>query len=276
MAVSMADRVRPLSSGYHGLVDAGVAYFAEHQPEHPAEIEKLLRNLRVLLGETEQRTVAVVGCGPKPTMIRGLLSKGIDAIGIEPLPGFAKAAREYLLQPDRVMEGTAEDLPFDRKSLDVVVMESVLEHVESPARALSECFRVLKPGGVLYAVTTNRLRFSITGANGEFRVPFFNWFPRLVQEGYVFRQQHYQPALANYSSRPAVHWFTFADLCAHGRQAGFAKFYSLIDLLDDNAPPVQRSRLRKALLPVVKHNPWLRALALSQYGGSIFMVKRPE
>lgn len=44
----------------------------------------------------------------------------------------------------------AVDLPFLDSSIDVVISESVLEHVKDPARAVREILRALKPGGVVY------------------------------------------------------------------------------------------------------------------------------
>ncbi len=46
----------------------------------------------------------------------------------------------------------AARLPFASHSADVVVCESLLEHVPDPRRIVEEMFRVLKPGGVLYIV----------------------------------------------------------------------------------------------------------------------------
>jgi SAM-dependent methyltransferase/uncharacterized protein YbaR (Trm112 family) len=43
--------------------------------------------------------------------------------------------------------GVAEHLPFDDASCDGVVLQAVLEHVEDAEAVLSECARVLKPGG---------------------------------------------------------------------------------------------------------------------------------
>jgi len=40
-----------------------------------------------------------------------------------------------------------EELPFDAESFDFVIHSDTLEHVESPVEALTECLRVLKPGG---------------------------------------------------------------------------------------------------------------------------------
>jgi ubiquinone/menaquinone biosynthesis C-methylase UbiE len=39
------------------------------------------------------------------------------------------------------------DLPFDDMAFDLVVHSDTLEHVQRPIRGLSECRRVLKPGG---------------------------------------------------------------------------------------------------------------------------------
>jgi len=71
-----------------------------------------------------------------------------------------------------------------------------------------------------------------------------------------------------------VHWFSFASLCAMGRHAGFEHFYSPLDLWHASDPAVRKSRLRKWLLNKMKFNPWLRALALTQRGETVIMVKK--
>lgn len=99
-----------------------------------------------------------------------------------------------------------------------------------------------------------------------------------MKESYVYKHLHYDPRLANYSPRPAVHWFSYTDLCKLGRQVGFTQFYSRLDLVSRLAPSVQGRAYRKILLHLVGsglQNPWIRALALLQYGNSIFMLRRP-
>jgi SAM-dependent methyltransferase len=262
---------RPLSAGYPGLEQLAVEYFRRQQSIQTTTIETVECIARLIDFSEGLRTIVVVGCGPKPHAVRDLLSAGYHAVGIEPVPGLLQAAREFLGSDQRALPGTSELLPIADGSQRVVLMESVLEHVDSPSASLREAYRVLAPGGVLYVATTNRLRFSLTGMNDEFRTRYFNWFPATLKEAYVFHHLHYNPTLANFSLRPAVHWWTYADLCRAGREAGFAQFYSRIDLMALPQPGLTRWLIRKT-----RRSPWLRALALIQFGSTVFMLKRGE
>jgi SAM-dependent methyltransferase len=44
----------------------------------------------------------------------------------------------------------AESIPLPDCSIDLVVTQETLEHVEDPFKAMQEIFRVLKPGGTIY------------------------------------------------------------------------------------------------------------------------------
>jgi SAM-dependent methyltransferase len=44
----------------------------------------------------------------------------------------------------------AHRLPFKTKSVDSIILQAVIEHVQNPNRVIDEAFRVLKPGGHLY------------------------------------------------------------------------------------------------------------------------------
>lgn len=45
----------------------------------------------------------------------------------------------------------AEQMDLDDNSFDLVLCTQVLEHVQNPGRVVDECYRVLKPGGILIA-----------------------------------------------------------------------------------------------------------------------------
>jgi ubiquinone/menaquinone biosynthesis C-methylase UbiE len=268
---------RALTEGYPGINQFHHEKFSHtvtSRPDDTPRIEWVLQCLGRLVNLGESRRVLVLGCGPHPQPAQIMRNHGHEVIGVEPVKSFVETARQYLGDSATVLQGSAEAIPLPDGSQDIVVFESVLEHVESVAKSLEEIYRVLAPGGVLYMTTTSRYRFSLRGRTGEYNVPFYNWFPRLVKEGYILEHLHYRPNLANYSQRPAVHWFSFADLCSRGRDAGFARFYSHLDLMRHTDPRIAKSWLRKALLRHIQHNPWVRAIALTQVGGVIFMFKR--
>ena len=101
-----------------------------------------------------------------------------------------------------------------------------------------------------------------------------------MKEGYIFQHLHYQPALANFTERPAVHWFTYSKLCSLGREVGFSSFYSPLDLRRAEDSKLARSPLRRAiqgsplLLRLLQRTAWLRTLVLTQVGSDIFMKRR--
>lgn len=220
--------------------------------------------------------VTVIGCGPAPDTVKELVSHGYTVLGVEPVAEAVKQANEFL--GDRgggVVKGTAEAVPLESHSQTFVLMENVLEHVDSVVLSLEEAYRILKPGGILFIRTTNRSRFSFTGVNWEFTTRFYNWFPRIVKESYVFKQLHYKPELARYSPRPAVHWFTFPELCKQGRNVGFARFYSPYDLLYLTRES-EKSKMSFKFSHWCRVQPWVRAAMVSQMNGDIFMWKRYE
>ena len=75
------------------------------------------------------------------------------AYGIEPSPYAAAHARE-LFGP-RLHEGTLDDNHFPDRYFSCITMIEVLEHIADPVKALRECFRLLKAGGLLVVQTAN-------------------------------------------------------------------------------------------------------------------------
>lgn len=271
---------RFLSEGYPNLEKLSSENFTGHQGTADSydRIGGLLRKINRLIDlSTGQRNILVIGCGPVPETVKHLIDLGYDAKGIEPVASFASSAAKYLDDPSRVINANVESIPLPNESQRIVLMENVIEHVDSPVKGLSEIYRILVNGGILYVSTNNKYYLSITGRNEEYTTRFFNWLPKLVKECYIFRHLHYEPTLAAYTTRPAVHWFSFADLCKLGRQTGFSQFYSPIDLLEEDSPSIQRTNFRKKLFKIylrLRSNPWTRAILLLRFGGYIFMFKR--
>ena len=90
-----------------------------------------------------------VGCG-NGGMLKGLADLGWQVAGVDFDPVAVAASKGKGL---RVELGTLEAQLYSRNSFDAIVMSHVIEHVHDPIALLSECRRVLAPGGKLSLVT---------------------------------------------------------------------------------------------------------------------------
>lgn len=88
-----------------------------------------------------------VGCGTGRVLLR-MLAEGLDARGVEPAPDMREVARLRLKctgrGPDRVLNATAEELPLDDGTFDLVCAITVLEFVENVGQVLEEMARVCR------------------------------------------------------------------------------------------------------------------------------------
>jgi len=85
----------------------------------------------------------------------------------------AARARLGKLGHVRVQEADVHALPFEEETFDSVLLFHTLTYASEPARALSECARVLRPGGRLVLLCLNRHeQREITARYGELHPGF--------------------------------------------------------------------------------------------------------
>lgn len=86
-----------------------------------------------------------IGCGPGGNI--AVLKPFGRVTGIDNSKEALKYAetKEY----DKVMEGDILNLPFPEESFDIVASLDVFEHLESDLQVIKECYRVLRPNGIL-------------------------------------------------------------------------------------------------------------------------------
>jgi arsenite methyltransferase len=102
-------------------------------------------------------TVLDVGCGSGMDLILAARRVGRfgHAIGVDITPSMIELAKRSALKTGlweniEVLRGSAEDLPVDNESVDIVISNGVINLSPDKLRALGEMYRVLKPGGRLY------------------------------------------------------------------------------------------------------------------------------
>ncbi len=115
---------------------------------------------------------------------------GASVDAIEPDPVRFRWATERVAGhcvPVRLGSSAGESLPFDAATFDIVILDSVIEHVENRRKVIRELARVLRPGGNAYLVSPNKLSvFNIL------RDPHYAMFgvvllPRWLGKFYVVR-----------------------------------------------------------------------------------------
>ncbi len=80
------------------------------------------------------------------------------------------------------LAGAGEQLAFPANHFDAILLDSVIEHVQNPLRVLQECFRVLKPGGIVFVVFPP-FYGPLSGHIDDYvMMPWFHLLPRRVVE----------------------------------------------------------------------------------------------
>lgn len=100
------------------------------------------------LGESDQ--ILEVGCGTGVLAREIIKQAGPDSsvTGLDLSESMLEVARSICPEVD-FRQGNAMDLPFDDESFDTVIAPFMLMFVPDPVLAVSEMWRVLKPGGRL-------------------------------------------------------------------------------------------------------------------------------
>ena len=112
------------------------------------------------------------GVGHWGRLLSRVLPDEVECVGVDPEPRWVeeatrRAAEEGLGERFTYREASAEALPFDDASFDLVTCQTVLIHVADPRVAIREMLRVTKPGGLVVASEPNNrsLTLMLTSAN---------------------------------------------------------------------------------------------------------------
>lgn len=201
----------------------------------------------------EALDVADIGCGAgTQSLIWSRLSHRVHSVDINErlvILGRQRASREGLAIDFRI--GTATALPWETASMDICLVPELLEHVAEWRPCINEVSRVLRPGGLLFLSTTNRL----CPKQQEFSLPFYSWYPRRLKQYCERLAVTTHPQFVNYAKYPAVNWFTFYQLRDELKGLGFHSM-DRFDVIDIS----KRTPILKGLVSCIRQFPLLRWL----------------
>jgi SAM-dependent methyltransferase len=149
---TLLDFKKPYTAGeawvYDHLIAPGVSSF--HGPFLDAQLDALPEGARLL----------EVGCGGGQLLIELAERRpDLSLVGLDLSDGQIARARARTARFDgrvRCVVGSALDLPFEDACFDGLLSVASLKHWPDPRLGLSECARVLRPGGRLLVVEADR------------------------------------------------------------------------------------------------------------------------
>jgi 2-polyprenyl-6-hydroxyphenyl methylase/3-demethylubiquinone-9 3-methyltransferase len=162
--------------------------------------------------------VADIGCGAGvQCMLWAELGHRVHGLDVN--AALVELARQRTRAAGTVIDfqvGTAVQLPWPAASMDVCLVPELLEHVADWQACLNEFVRILRPGGVLYLSTTNKL----CPLQQEFTLPLYSWYPGPLKRYCEHLAVTTHRKWVNFAQYPAVNWFSFYSLRAALAPAG--------------------------------------------------------
>src|SRR5436190_13208524 len=126
------------------MAEAFGAAASDYERARPSYPPQAIETLKADAGIGPGRRVCDLAAGTGK-LTRLLVATGADVVAVEPVPGMREQLSEVLPEIE-VLDGTAEAIPLDDGSLDVVTVAQAF-HWFNFDEALAEIRRVLRPGG---------------------------------------------------------------------------------------------------------------------------------
>jgi 2-polyprenyl-3-methyl-5-hydroxy-6-metoxy-1,4-benzoquinol methylase len=233
----------------------------EHSKENFTSMMKEIKRFK----EINQSTLMLeIGVGSGWFQILCAM-EGVACRGLEISQQLIDYAQEYSKQygVELYMDlGDIEESDIGTSKYDIIIADSVFEHVKNWQKGLKRIFAALRPGGLLYFVSTNKFSFK----SGEYNFPLYGWLP----DNWRYRLRVARQGENIMEWGIDFHQFTHFQLRQFFSKSGFSRVFDLIDVLDpDNLNhPTPQKRL---FLKTVKKFRLLKHLALLFAPGTHFI-----
>ena len=214
------------------------------------------------IDETTEMLEIGTGVGWLPVMCA---RDGIRCRGIEISPFLVECGK--LLGERHGVEtaielGNIENVDLGDSLYDVIIAQSIFEHVEHWQSGLRSVYRAMKPGGVLYFQSTSKFSF----VSGEYKFPLYGWLP----DAWRYRLRVMRQGEDIMKHGIDFNQFTYFGLRRFFADLGFSRVLDIYDIFDPDDlydPKTWKRILLKGLKPIGP----LRKASLVFAGMTIFI-----
>ena len=120
-----------------------------HDQEQSDFVESNKRVVKARFQDMSGQKVLDLGCG-YGYYTDYFQNIGADVIGVDGSANMIDIASSRYENCTFEICDITEDLPYENESFDLIFCNQVLMDVESIEKVFSECYRILKPGGIFY------------------------------------------------------------------------------------------------------------------------------
>jgi SAM-dependent methyltransferase len=236
-------------------------------PETAAHVEKFRRRMAPWLALSPGARVLDVGAAQGVTVL-AFQHAGFEAYGVEPWEPAIELSHELERRTGEtldIVQGVAEELPYEDDFFDFVHSYSVMEHVDDPRRCFEEAYRVLKPGGGLLFSTTSAISPRQNEISLFVGIP---WYPPPIRRRIFEWATEHRPALVGHTTRPAYHWFRHRVVARQLHEIGFRTLVNRWEL----RPAEENDGLRGRLIEAAKRHRAVRLLGDAFEGGMEYLA----
>lgn len=207
-------------------------YIREHG-EIPVEafefqFDTQLRRFAKLVALGPDKRLLEIGPGTGWMLVHAA-QRGLTCTGLELNPemaAFARTRAEAHGVDVEILVGDVQDRVLAPESFDVIVANSVLEHVRDDRQTLERIHHALRPGGLFYFNSTNKFALR----SGEYPpMRLYGWLPYAARRRIRVARQG--PGIVE-SAGIDFHQFTHPGLRRMLRDVGFSRAISIYELLD--------------------------------------------
>jgi len=149
--------------------------------------------------------------GFHPSKVYGL---DTDKRAVELCRRYNPSASNYINEYD------GSNIPFQDNFFDAIICDTVIEHVLDPGLFLKEMHRVLKPNGLVYITTANKL----WPLEPHYNLLFLSWLPKKWADYYMrllrLKNKYYD-----------INLFTYKKFINQLKQSGFKVYDATFDIM---------------------------------------------
>ncbi len=185
-----------MGRGYqHGFSEKDDAMFEKQMRQQKANT--MVKVLEDHVGAAKLKELSLLNVGGSAGIIDEYLSRYFNQVtGVDIDEKAIQFAKTNFDKENLTFDlGDAMNLPYESGIFDVVVCSQVYEHVPDAAKMMSEIYRVLAAGGLVYFAASNRLMFN----EPHYNLPLLSVIPRplahvylrVMKRGEFYYEKHY-------------------------------------------------------------------------------------